>query len=174
MGYRGCVDLPDDLPDDLRGFTDYWFSIAPGNGLLPSRADFDLLAVPAIVPRIMIIERIPTESGLRDKYRFVGTRHREQSGRELTGKFFDEVWDERSCEDARRLFAHITETRQPHYWERSVEIDGGFSISFIRVLCPLASDRQSVNMFIGAWIFDDTLGNAAMSGGKFTITKRRK
>lgn len=174
MGYRGFDDLPDDLPNQLRQFTDYWLSLVPGAGLLPSRADFDLLALPTIVPSMMIIERVPTEGGLRDMYRFVGTRHRDQSGRELTGKFFDEVWDERSCEDARRLFAHITETRQPHYWERSVETDGGFSISFIRVLCPLASDRQSVNMFIGAWIFDETQGNAAMKDGKFTIAKRRK
>ncbi len=122
----------------------------------------------------MIIEMVQTESGLRDKYRFVGTRHRDVSGCELTGKYFDEVWDERSCEDARELFTHITETRQPHFWERSVESGSGFSISFARVLCPLAADRHLVNMFIGAWRFVDPQNSLSVKGEKFTITQLKK
>lgn len=174
MGYRGCVDLPDDLPDDLRGFTDYWLSISPGDGLLPSRADFDLLALPAMVSRTMIIETVQTENRLRDQYRFVGTKHRDVSGGELTGKFLDEVWDERSCEDARTLFTHVTETRQPHYWERSVDTGSGFPINYRRVLCPLADDGRHVNMFIGAWLYIDPENGQPSRGKKFTIAQLEK
>jgi hypothetical protein len=173
MGYRDCDDLPDDLPDDLREFTDYWFSILPGDGRLPRRADFDLLALPRIVPSLMIIEHVRSGDLVRDKYRYVGTRLCEAAGRELTGLFFDEVWDERSCADAREIFDHIGKSRLPHHWERSAESGEDHTVSFARILCPLATDGENVDMLIGAWRMKSRTEGYRRPDARFTITRSR-
>ena len=81
--------LPSSCDRRLLQLHDYWLSRAPGEGMLPGRQHFDPLHIPALLPWVwmMDVQRSP----LRFRYRLVGTEHVRVSGRDVTGRWMDEV-----------------------------------------------------------------------------------
>src|ERR1051325_4546970 len=72
----------------LRQLYDYWQSKRSGRAM-PRRADIDPAEIPKLLPHMMITEIL--EGGQRYRYRLSGTAVSEAFGRELTGRYVDEV-----------------------------------------------------------------------------------
>ena len=70
----------------LSAFWTYWHRKRAGRAA-PRRLDIEPTEVPQLLPHIQLIDRV----GDRFRYRLCGTAIVEAYGRELTGKFLDEV-----------------------------------------------------------------------------------
>jgi hypothetical protein len=161
MGYGGYSYVPDILHPEFCRFLDYWKSLVPEDGTPPSRREFDLLELPDLAPRILILEDIEQEGKIRTRYRYFGSKHREIIGRELTGLYLDEVWDRQSLDESNQLYALIREIREPHFWKRHVEYSDAIVIGYERLICPLCNNGETVDMMIGLWRYfgDQTIAD---------------
>ncbi|MSP50637.1 MAG: PAS domain-containing protein [Alphaproteobacteria bacterium] len=81
--------LPDDIrhPNLVRLYR-HWESMR-GSRPIPSRADFDPLALPDLLGHLILIDVL--REPLRFRYRLVGSRLTERVGRDMTGRFFDDL-----------------------------------------------------------------------------------
>lgn len=66
----------------------HWETVR-GTRLMPSRAEFDPLALPDLLGNLLLIDVL--REPLRYRYRLIGSRLTERVGRDMTGRFFDEV-----------------------------------------------------------------------------------
>jgi hypothetical protein len=81
------------LPDDLQNprlvrLYRHWEAIR-GARAMPSRAAFDPVDVPELLGNLILVEVL--RQPLRFRYRLIGSRLTERVGRDMTGRFFDEV-----------------------------------------------------------------------------------
>jgi PAS domain len=157
--------MPDDeqkrLPDldvsawhpRLQRLHDYWKRVHPASGL-PGRQHVDPLAIPDLLPNLWLldVERDP----FRLRYRLVGTRITELSGRELTGLFLDEAHPHATeIPDFFRRFRAVVETGQPS-WRRGVPtlyLHHKDFTTIERAALPLARDGVSVDMILAMTVF---------------------
>jgi hypothetical protein len=141
-----------DNPTLLR-FLDYWRSKCRTGGL-PARADIDPVDIHEMLPGIIIIEIV--EEGGRTRYRFrlFGTAHVEYNLRDLTGMCIDEVFRPDDADKTEAAYATIAESREPHYWRTNVMLPGREFVYYERVMAPLSSDGETVDMLIGMFVFD--------------------
>lgn len=132
------------LPDErLRRLADYW-SARRKDGGVPARADIDPLDFPGLLPNIMLIECVM--AGDRDRYRFrlAGTDIARFTGRELTGRFLDEVVPADYHDYVRQMNRVALSRRRPVY-SSSLYHDKGDFVNAItyRLIMPLASSAES-------------------------------
>jgi hypothetical protein len=142
----------------LRRFYDYWLSkCRPGR--LPARADIDPVAIPDLLPWIMLIDPVPGPAGYRFRFRLVGTALVERGGRDATGKFYDELFSARETARFTAIYTDVINSRQPHHYHADFDVqrlEGREHIRYERVLCPLAADGTHVDMLIGVLAFLDS------------------
>ena len=135
----------------LAEFFDYWLSIKPAEGL-PGRQHFDPLAVVALMPDLWMLG-VDEASG-RYHYRLVGTRVVEAMGRDVTGRWYDEVHPDAAAHPmaeylrARILAGEVTWRRGRPWLQVDPEI---YEIE--QVLLPLARDGRTVDMLLAITVF---------------------
>ncbi len=66
----------------------HWETVR-GTRSMPSRAEFDPLALPDLLGNLLLIDVM--RDPLRFRYRLIGSRLTERVGRDMTGRFFDDV-----------------------------------------------------------------------------------
>lgn len=152
-GYGEEAKLPEQADPDFHQFMEYWKSLTAGGKAIPSRKQFDLLALPSLTPRYAMIEWFDGIRGPRLRYRFFGSSHQEHIGRDLTGRLIDDVWDTRKSELAHELYGNLSKSGKPHFWQRTVEFAGSPTMGFDRLICPLEEVDGRPRMFIGLWKF---------------------
>ena len=138
----------------LRRFYDYWQS-KHRDGRLPGRQDIDPLEIPDLLPHVSILDVVGEGDAMRFRFRLVGTANVHIAGREHTGAFIEDVFE---ADDAARLqtaFRGIVESREPHYWLTSVAVRGNRPVHYARLMVPLASDGQNVDMLMGVFFLVD-------------------
>ncbi|WP_341911836.1 PAS domain-containing protein [Ferrovibrio terrae] len=144
---QGTVDA---IPDErLRELAHYWFARRHGNQV-PSRADIDPLDFPALLPNIMLLDRVTTPEGDRFRFRLSGTDIALYTGRELTGKFLDEVLPATYHEYVDLLNRTVLKTQLPIYTSSLYHDEGNFvnGITY-RVVMPLrSSSLQPDRIFV--------------------------
>ena len=129
---------------------DYCRSIVPSDRL-PGRAQFDPIAVPALLPNVWLLEREP---GPRFRYRLMGTRVAAAFQGDLTGRYVGEV---HSAEAAAAMLAYLTgvaESRRPHFRiGRPTAWPIAEFLTLERLYMPLARDGAAVDMILGFTVF---------------------
>ena len=86
----GALDrVPEDADQRVREFHAHWESLRPGPGLLPSRAAFDPIRVPHLLPNVWLLDIV--RPGPRFRYRLIGTALDVDQIAGATGRFMDEV-----------------------------------------------------------------------------------
>lgn len=142
-----------DIPDDrLQRLARYWFSKTT-SGEVPLRADIDPLDFPALLPNIMLLDRIPGRNADDDRYRFrlAGTHVALYTGRELTGCYLDEVLPASYLDYVRLLNRTVLAERLPVYTSSLYHDEGNFvnGITY-RLVMPLrnASDATPDIIFV--------------------------
>jgi hypothetical protein len=147
--------LPSEFSDlRLRRFYDYWQGKRRGERL-PGRQDIDPLEIPDLLPHISILDVVGTGTAMRFRFRLVGTANVRIAGREYTGAFIDDVFE---AEDAARMgaaYREIVDRREPHYWVNQAAVRGNPPVRYSRLMVPLATDGQTVDMLMGVFFFTD-------------------
>ena len=143
------LDLERDLPryPDLCQVLDYWRGKRNGR-FAPARADIDPADLPRILPRIMLADVVADDDGEVDfRYRLSGTRIGDVHGfdatnlspRALTPPLYGQL-----------IHAHYkaaVETREP-LAHVIVLITNMKQRSYARIILPLSSDGESVDMLM--------------------------
>jgi hypothetical protein len=154
------------VPDDrLRGLAHYWAARCI-NGRVPLRTSIDPLDLPALLPNIMLLERVEEAETDRYRFRLAGTDIARYTGRELTGQFIDQVLPD-SYHDYVRLLNRVALARQRPVYSSSLYHDEGNFVNGItyRLVLPLRSGDTPPDMILacqywqrraddGAWIGD--------------------
>lgn len=148
------TEPPDNFDNPtLLKFLDYWRSKCR-DGRLPARADIDPVDIHDMLPGIIIIELIEDAGRTRYRFRLFGTQHVEFNQRDLTGQCIDEVFGPEDAAKTEAAYARIVKTREPHYWRTHMMMPGREFVHYERVMVPLASDGETVDMLIGMFVFD--------------------
>lgn len=88
----GAISSPESLRAPLKHLYGLWSSKVSSDGNLPSRSDFDPAEILAsFLPYITLFDVIRNDEKLRFRIRLVGTGIVEETGRDTTGKFLDEL-----------------------------------------------------------------------------------
>jgi len=127
---------------------DYWRSKGGGEGRIPPRSAIEPLELVEILPNLALVEAV----GPRFRYRLIGTRIVEFTGRDSTGKHFDELeFDRREPFWQRRyvkVFAgEILHGRDVMHW-----VDRDF-IPYYWIGLPLLTPDGRIGQAIGALDF---------------------
>ena len=83
----------DRLPDPLGGLFRYWDSIRGGRPL-PNRCDFDPIAIPQLLPHLILVEVLRDEADgqVADfRFRVIGTRVDERMSDRYTGRRLSQI-----------------------------------------------------------------------------------
>jgi len=148
------TEPPDDFDNPtLLRFLDYWRSKCR-EGRLPARADIDPVDLPDMLPGIIIVEIVDEGERRRYRFRLFGTAHVEYNQRDLTDKHIDEVFGPEDAARTEATYMQMIESREPHYWRTHMMLPGREFVHYERVMAPLASDGETVDMLIGMFVFD--------------------
>lgn len=145
----------DDLRASLEGtdfqrLYDYWCSRHVGNRL-PGRGAIDPMDLPELLPRIYLIDVFRGEAGqLEFRFRLAGTEHFEINQIELTGRTVEEAFIPERVAGIKAAYARVAMTRQPLLTRSATAgAPGREHMIYDRLLLPLASDGQTVDMILG-------------------------
>jgi len=129
---------------------DYWREKA-GDRAMPSRVDLDpVIDLPRLTLHMFLVD---VERGdTRFRFRLVGTGVVDHVGRDMTGKYLDELFDHEN---------HYIETKEDYldvvrYREPRTDVVRFFSdlrgmvSNYERLLLPLSDDGERVNLLFGS------------------------
>jgi hypothetical protein len=130
---------------------DYWLSIHPAAGL-PGRQHMDPCAIAALLPHLFMVD--VARDPLRFKYRLVGTEYVRLIGKDLTGRYLDEVHPGFHGLVLRQ-YVEAVELGKPAYRKGPVlyaNPDRQY-LGMERLLVPLARDGVQVDILLGAVVY---------------------
>ncbi|MFN3401833.1 MAG: PAS domain-containing protein [Ferrovibrio sp.] len=133
------------LPDErLRLLANYWVARRSADGV-PARTAIDPLDFPALLSNIMLIERVMEAGEDRYRFRLAGTDIARFTGRELTGRFLDEVVPADYHDYVRQMNRVALSRRRPVY-SSSLYHDKGDFVNAItyRLIMPLTSSPERI------------------------------
>src|SRR5262245_46303416 len=139
-------DFRDELSDpDLLRFYDYWVSLR-GVRPIPSRRDLDPSRVPATyLPDLMLIDVL--HEPVRLRYRLIGTHIVAASGKDRTGRFFDEVSFFKLHPAVVEQFEQVATSGLPLYsLEPFTNLVNDTTYEVDRLILPLSGDGVRVDM----------------------------
>lgn len=129
---------------------EYWSAKCAGRAM-PSRRDIDPAEMRTLLPHLQFVEMV--DDGQRFRYGLTGTAIVEAYGRELTGRFVDEVLPPARRPIAERHYRLIFETRRPIVVQNGYVTEQGAQMIVDRLLVPLSNDGVTVNLVLMAQTF---------------------
>ncbi|WP_193170060.1 PAS domain-containing protein [Nisaea nitritireducens] len=133
-------------------FAEYWMSIHP-EGRLPSRADFDPIDIPSLLPNLVLVDVTPDP--IRFMVRLQGTDVTRVMKRELKGTYLDEAFPnfEQSFPYLDRV--HVVETGLPVHRFGSPSLQFALDYAPVeRLHLPLSSDGTAVDKVISIFFYE--------------------
>lgn len=144
------VDSPDQLPTGsdpkIHALFEYWLSLGPGDRL-PGRQHFDPVDIPRLLPYLMLLD--VEQPGLRLRNRLLGTKIVEYRGRDYTGRWFHEVFEDFEKSSLFAMYQKAVSTRRPvwHFGRPILHENSDYKAR--ELLClPLARDGSTVDMLL--------------------------
>lgn len=128
-----------------------WVAIHPGT-CLPGRQHFDPINVPRLLKNIVLteVERDP----YRFKVRVLGTVVADIFGRDFTGKYMDEVFQEHGASLSHKLRVEAVETGLPCLRPTGPGTFTGLNIAPLEgVHLPLAADGVTVDHLLSIFVY---------------------
>lgn len=144
--------LADQLPEPLLRVHDYWLN-RQANGKLPGRQAVDPVELRDSLSSLCLIDVLDEPEGRRYRYRLIGTHVAERMGRDYTGEYFDEILAPERLEEIERIYSTCINSREPHFSTDTVPVTGRDFVSYKRLLLPLASDGERVDMILSVYEF---------------------
>ena len=128
----------------------YWDGKRRGR-LMPARQDIDPLELKAHLGRLTFIDI--EYDPFRFRYRLIGTTTTETLGRDMTGRYFDEIYPPDVLTDALRAYRWTVENKKPLRLFGNAPYANKSMYEFEIVNLPLSEDGTRVNMVLGELIF---------------------
>lgn len=149
------TDWPAALPAPLAEFLRYWQGLAAAAGGVPPRSAVDPLSIPRhLLPDIGLVEAQPDGERLNLRFRLLGTGHRRATGRDYSGKSFDELYTPQQVLAFETEYRLVLTGGQPRFARRSsLKLDREF-IKFQRILAPLLDETGRARHVIGYWYWE--------------------
>lgn len=139
-------------------FYEYWQSKTK-QGRLPARADFDPIEIPDLLPWIYLIDVVNEVGRRRMRCRLVGTSIVQRTGRDMTGRYFDDgMFTPATLEAVTAAFNEVIDSGTPAVFVSRPDIrltDQLEHAPYKRVLCPLATDGKTVDLLAGLMAFEE-------------------
>ena len=130
---------------------EYWRSKSPP-GKLPGRQHSDPAAFsPRLLPHILLADVERTPDGPRFRLRVAGTSVVEMIGRDMTGRYFDEVAPADRTGLVIAALRTIVETGEPVFLESQLTVPSRDFIWVKRLGLPLARDGETVDMVLASF-----------------------
>lgn len=144
-----------DCDPEVRELIEYWRSLHPGS-TLPGRRHFDPLDNPHLLQNLWLID--VSREPLRFRFRLIGTALVNFIGRDCTGMWFDEVYENFSDSGLFQCLRRCVEYAEPQYRRRPIIIDASPpNIEAEQVYLPLAADGRNVDMILAMTVFLDDM-----------------
>lgn len=128
----------------LRRLYQHW-TLLRGDRPLPSPSQFDILTLRQLMGYLHIVE--VEGDPPRFRFRLFGTRIAEIGGRDLTGKWVDDIQPLRWAEAVHAAFLEPLARRSPCYSRSDEAYDLG-AIEMHRLACPFASNGHDVDRLL--------------------------
>lgn len=134
------VDLPERHPVSL--FSNYWFD-CKGDGFVPLRHSIEPTRIPAILPWVMLLERVGEDGALEFRHRLFGTGCRDLAGADYTGRLIGEGFTPEAAAERKRELRLVCATGEPLYMGNSMPLAERDFIKVYRGVFPvtLTGDR---------------------------------
>ena len=135
----------------LRRLLDYWSELGDADRL-PSRWQIDPAAIPQLLPYITLVDVLGREPrGFRR--RLIGTHITAATGRDNTGRTFDEIYAPEVAERMAEAYSAPVDRRRPvRVLGRGTRLDRT-QTRYEAVYMPLASDGERVDMVLAGIVF---------------------
>ncbi|GHD47291.1 hypothetical protein GCM10017083_17500 [Thalassobaculum fulvum] len=141
--------VPADLDDErFRWLFGYWRD-RHRDGRLPARSGIDPIDFPHLLGRIYLVEVVRRDGRLRFRFRLWGSRIRGIFGHDHTGCWLEDIAAPGTLADIEHALRSCTVERRPHFWRRPMMIESNEYAATRRLVLPLASDGETVDMLIG-------------------------
>jgi hypothetical protein len=147
----GEVLRPETWHSTIRALYDYWISIHPSAGL-PGRQHVDPSAIPRLLSHLFMVD--VSRDPLRFKYRLIGTEFVTLIGRDLTGRYLDEVHPGFHGLILRQ-YIDAAELGRPAYRKGPIKYarpDKQY-LGMERLIVPLARNGVDVDMILGVVVY---------------------
>jgi hypothetical protein len=135
----------------------YWL-VKRGGRAMPSRSDLDPGEIPALLPHLMIVDKVDG----RFRWRLVGTSAVLEVGRDPTGTIvgsYDSTPE--SAAAARAIYERVFTTAHPIFATGEFKVKSGAVINMSLLTLPLSDDGATVNMAVSTLIARIDFGLAA-------------
>lgn len=134
---------------------DYWRSRFPEVGL-PGRQHLDPVDIPSLLSMLYLVDVVHSGGVPRFRYRLLGTDITSRAGRDMTGRWLDEVFPDASTyAKIKQVYLDIMGTLEPHLGAFNILAPGREYVRANRIVLPLAMDGRVVDMLLGMWVYDD-------------------
>lgn len=143
------MTLPTVTHPGLAQLLAYWLD-KRGDRSMPSRADIEPAELKALLPHIFLVD--VEYAPIRLRYRLVGSELVNVLGRDIKGKYLDEM-PLLFRTFAAGAYEEVLVTRRPCYKEVS-GLATYLRVAYKRLLLPLSTDGETINIVLGA-IFRD-------------------
>jgi hypothetical protein len=128
----------------LQRLYQHWHTLR-GERPLPSPVGFDILTVPQLMGHLHVLEVHGDPP--RFRFRLFGTRIAEIGGRDLTGKWVDDIEPPRWAEAVQSAFLDTLARRVPCYSRSEEAYDLG-AIEMHRLACPFATNGHDIDRLL--------------------------
>jgi hypothetical protein len=150
-------DLPAIAPrhEELRQLYAYWLA-KRGGRRAPSRGDIDPVELARLLPHVVLldVERNPH----RFRFRLVGTAVAKGFNIDPTGTYFDEIEHAPEQRTLNQRLIAVAEWGPPLCVTLDYTGTDGRHVSYERMVLPLSSDGETVDMLFGGAVFDSAYG----------------
>lgn len=138
----------------LRQLYRYW-NAKRRERLMPLRSEIDLLSLPGLLPKLMMIEGVESEAGIRFRYTMLGTELVGRFGRDPTGRFVDEVLEGEHRTFMVDFYTEAWRTMQPAMAASEYLSANEVAFTCQRLLLPLAGNGggRLVSSLLGLQVF---------------------
>lgn len=149
------------LQPALADFIAYWRALPSAAGGVPPKAAVDPLQIPHhLLPHIGLVEAQPagdlaTGARLNLRFRLLGTGHRRATGRDYSGRRFDDLYTPEQVLAFEQEYRAILLGGQPSFARRSSLKQNREFIIFQRVLAPLLDECGQPRHVIGYWHWEN-------------------
>lgn len=121
-----------------------------GDGMLPSRRDFDPVEIPRhLLPHMFMVDVLHESAAARFRYRLLGTYLTDMFGRDSTGLYLDKIYPPGFYRDIRASLEEAIARKSPlRVVGRSNFVNKEW-LTFEGAYLPLSEDGETINIVLG-------------------------
>lgn len=132
----------------------YWDGLRQAR-FAPPYAEVDPVDIPKLLPILLVTQVEEAAGGRRYRYRLCGAEVEENFGSSMRGRYIDAMLQGRYLTYIEELYNRVVDGKKPVY---SVSAYRGRALQTKRLMLPLSSDADSVDVVLSAQVFFQPVG----------------